>query len=261
MGHDMIKKITLIVVLIFAFAVSGCTQSSTTPSITSSTTASGWPCTSVSNVGCFYFISNGTAVACDVIDTSTQLNYCDNTSGEFYYDNNGLTVLCADHECETTTGVTTPSLCSAKFAYNNLANGGQAWEVVNQLEDQNTTQQSISTKFISTSATTISTSASFNLTVNIDAIIDVVFASVRAQINASVSRTESTVVGNEVTVTIPPGKTAYGIYGVSVQVTNGHLYQSNSCNGHLNYGEVRTYVPVAPGWCVWLSGQTPCRIV
>lgn len=279
----MTKKVVLIFALMLALAISGCavssTSSATTPSITSTTTPNGYPCTSVSNVACFYFISNGTAVACDVIDDSTQLDYCDNANTEFYGYSSGGTVLCADRECETTTAVNTPSLsattppiaaatpahCSAKFAYDHLSNGGQAWEVVNKLEDQNTTGASIITTFTSSSATTVSTSVSASAGINISGSASVlfatIFASVHAQINGSVAKTATTVVGNEVRVTIPAGKVVYGIYGVSVQVADGHLYQSNKCNGQANYGEVQSYVPIAPGWCVWIVGQTPCRIV
>lgn len=282
-GHSMTKKITMIFTLMLALVVSGCAVSSTsstsTPSITSTTTPNGYPCTSVSDVGCFYFISNGTAVACDVIDNSVQLDYCDNANTEFYDYSSGGTVLCADRECETTTAMNTPSLsatapplaaaipahCSAKFAYDHLSDGGQAWEVVNKLEDQNTTEANITTTFTSSSAITVSTSVSASAGINISASASVlfatIFASVHAQINASVAKSATTVVGNEVRVSIPPGKTVYGIYGVSVQVADGHLYQSNKCNGQANYGAVQSYVPIAPGWCVWISGQTSCRIV
>ena len=254
----MRRAALILAVLALALVAGGCSSSSL------STTPTGYPCTLYksygSSDGCFYFIKNGTAVACQFGKTDP----CQNTKGDFYDYYDGKTYVGGNHNLASfsLTAVATPELCSPKFTYDNLANSGQAWQVVNQQEDQNTTQQTITIRFSSTSATTISTSASVNVTANADAALGVVFVSVRAQINASVTRTASTVVGNEVTVTIPAGMTAYGIYGVKVQVTGGHLYQSNSCGtAKPNYGDVQTYVPIAPGWCVWLSGQTPCRVL
>ena len=113
----------------------------------------------------------------------------------------------------------------------------------------------------STSASTVSTSASINITVDAGAALGVVFASVHAELNASVAKTVGTVAGNNYNVTIPPGKTAYGSYGVQVQVTTGNLDQSNVCGTTANYNSIQAYVPIVPGWCVWLSGETPCRVV
>jgi len=243
----------VIVVLALALFASGCSKSYTTPA--------GYPC-ALDQSDCYYFISHGTAVACQV----TAFDECHNTKNDYYdyYFVSGKTYLCDNHaDCFLGhKAVAVPKLCSPKFTYDKLANEQQAWQVVNQQEDQNTTRQPITIRFTSTSATTISTRASVNVTANAAAVLGVVFVSVRAHINASVIRTASTVVGNEVTVTVPAGVTAYGIYGVKVQVTRGHLYQSNSCGtARPNYGDVQTYVPVAPGWCVWLSGQTPCRVL
>lgn len=146
--------------------------------------------------------------------------------------------------------------CSPKYTYADLINDGQAWQAVDRAEDQNTTQSSISIQFDSSSAVTITTSASIEISASLNA----VFASVEANINGSVSRDVSTEVGNEVSVTVPAGATANGIYGVKVQVTAGRLDISSTC-GDKTYKNVQTYVPIAPGWCVWISGQTPCRVV
>jgi hypothetical protein len=154
-----------------------------------------------------------------------------------------------------------PGSCLPKYKYVILSNSGEAWEVVNEQTDQNTTPNSATVTLTSTSASTVSTSASINITVDAGAALGVVFASVHADLNASVAKTVSTVVGNNYNVTIPPGKTAYGIYGVQVQVTTGNLDQSNVCGTTANYNSIQTYVPIAPGWCVWLSGETPCRVV
>lgn len=246
-------------VLALALVVGGCSSSAI------SSTPTGLSCTHVSNDvykdGCYYFMSNGASVPCNVNLTENYL--CTNSDGAFY-DYNGITTYrCENQICTTHAPISGGNgNCSPGFMYSNLVNNGRSWEAINQLEDQNTTRATISTRFISTSATTVSTTASIDITANINALLGVIFASVHAQINASVAKTASTVVGNEVTIAIPAGETAYGVYGVNVQVTTGHLYQSNTCgSAGPNYGNVKTYVPIASGWCVWLSGQTPCRVV
>jgi hypothetical protein len=257
----MIKRTVLVlVVLMLVLVVGGCSS-------TTSATPAGLSCTHVtgdfSEDGCYYFIQNGTSVPCSV-NFGPNGSLCQNAIGPFY-DYDGITTYrCLNNQCTSHTpgnGIT----CSSKFLYNNLVSNGEAWEAVNQLQDQNTTQAPISTQFISTSATTVhvdfSASASINVGGSLDVLFATIYTNVHAQVNTSVSKTASTVVGNELTITIPAGGTAYGIYGVRVQVTTGLLYQENSCNGQTNYGDVQTYVPIASGWCVWLSGETPCRVV
>jgi len=66
-------------------------------------------------------------------------------------------------------------------------------------------------------------------------------------------------IGNSYNVTIPAGKTAYGNYGVKVQVTSGDFSDTARCEGQKsNWGTDVTYVPIASGWCVWLSNQPAC---
>jgi hypothetical protein len=250
------KVVSISLMMVFALFVSGCTSVTTTPA--------GLSCTQYNHKGCYYFASNGKAVPCDIDEIGN--NICKNTKGDFYFYYNGNTYSCASHVYCIGTKVSSSEPCSPKFVYNDLVNDGQAWKVVNRQTDQNTTQNAITINFSSTSATTVSVniaaSASINVGGSLDAVFASVYANVHAQINASVSKTVTTVVGNAVTVTIPAGETAYGIYGVSVQVTQGHLYQSNTCGSvKPDYGDVQTYVPLAAGWCVWLSGHTPCRVV
>jgi hypothetical protein len=160
-------------------------------------------------------------------------------------------------------GAGSGSKCSPKYAYTDLVNDGQAWEVIDRAEDQNTTQNSINITFSSSTAVTVGTTFSIELSANAGAAVGPVFVNVQAQINASVSKSVNTVVGNQAAVTVPAGATANGVYGVRVQVTSGHLYRSDSgnCGQARNYGNVQTYIPIAPGWCVWLSGNKPCRTV
>jgi hypothetical protein len=239
---------TLAILIIFVLAAAGCTSLASTPA--------GVQCTH-ERQNCFYFMSNGTAVPCDY----TISEICANAQGDYFTYRGGKTYSCASQFYCTGTQVANTELCSREFAYHILANSGQAWDVVNEQQDQNTTQNPATTVFTSTSASTVSTSASIQISVYAAALLGTIFASVRAQINASVTKTVNTVVGNDFTVNVPAGETAYGIYGVKVQVTRGRLYQSNSCgSSRPDYGVVQTYVPISPGWCVWLSGQTPCRV-
>jgi len=154
------------------------------------------------------------------------------------------------------------SSCAVNYSYDDLSSGGKAWLVVDEEQDQNTTSEPVSGTFISHTSTTVSMSASLNVTVDVDALFPAIFASVHAEINAAVSRTATTDVGNSFNLTIPAGKTAYGIYGVQEQVTSGTLTSTDSCNSdQTNYGTVSTDVPISPGWCVWLSGQPPCAVL
>ena len=254
----MRTAILALIIVASSLIACGCATRGTTPT--------GYPCTKPPSQAnqtddCYYIISNGKAIPCKVSGT----NLCQNTKGT-YYDYSGYydqTYLCEDHwACWNSKPVTVPRLCSPKYGYDNLVDDGQAWQVVNQQADQNSSRRPITIRFTSTSATIISTSIGAGITVGASGILGIVFASVQAHINASVTRTVSTKVGNAVTVTIPARVTAYGVYGVRVQVARGHLYQKNSCGAAKpDYGDVRTYVPIASGWCIWLSGQTPCRIV
>ena len=152
--------------------------------------------------------------------------------------------------------------CPVSYSYNDLVNGGKAWTVVDLEEDQNSTSDPASATFISRTATTVSMSASLNIGIDVDAILAPIFASVHAQINASVSRSTTTDIGNRFGVTVPAGKTAYGIYGVQEQITSGNLSGDDTCSGgKTDYGTVSTYVPISPGWCVWVSGQPPCVVL
>lgn len=251
----------MVVLLVLALAVDGCSSSGTTPT--------GLRCTNLKtgvvvqqNWGCYYFMSNGTSFPCHIDVTVIKKQYCTNTSGEFYFYYDGKTYACATQNCANGDTASAPESCSPKYTYNDLVNEGQAWRVINQQADQNTTSGPVTIDLSSTTATTVSESASVELSVNADALLDIIFVSVHAQINASVSKTASTVVGNAVRVTIPAGMTANGIYGVRVQVTKGHLYQSNTCgSAKPDYGNVMTYVPLSTGWCVWLSDHTPCQAI
>lgn len=233
---------------------------------TATTTPTGTPCTSYNSLCYYYYNHAGTPIACTVDGVSG--NDCSTTSGPYYeYDTlNGKTIECsADPNwiCPTSKLVTPVAQCPPpNFVYDTLVNKGQAWKVVEQDQDQNGTSGLVQATFTSTKSDTITASASVSVPGHADAVIGVILASVEAHINTSVRASVTTVVDNNYNLTVPAGKTAYGIYGVRVQVTSGHLYDTKSCGGSkADYGTVISYIPIAIGWCVWLSGQQPCPTV
>jgi len=164
----------------------------------------------------------------------------------------------------------TPVPCQPHYIYDNLINIGTSWIVVNQQQDQNNTTSPIQVTFTSTTSRTITVTDKLGLTqtstsseeVSGEAIQDTITNSVAVAINHSVSRSVTATIGNGTVITIPAGKTAYGNYGVRVQVTDGRLYDQADCEGENSYfGPDITYVPVATGWCVWISGQPSCPSV
>jgi hypothetical protein len=54
-------------------------------------------------------------------------------------------------------------------------------------------------------------SASVDFKSDVEAILPPIYASVKAEVNGSVVRTVNADVGNQFSVTVPPGATAYGI--------------------------------------------------
>lgn len=164
----------------------------------------------------------------------------------------------------------TPVPCQSHYVYDDLINMGESWIVVNQQQDQNEFTYSIQATLTSTTAKTVmvtdklafTTSYSESVGVSEDGIESTITESVKTEINHSVSRSVTVTIGNDTTVTIPVGKTVYGNYGVRVQVTDGRLYDQAGCEGTQSYfGPDITYVPIATGWCIWISGQPPCPSV
>lgn len=72
------------------------------------------------------------------------------------------------------------------------------------------------------------------------------------EIDAQASTSVTASISNKITITVPPLSTGHGNYGVSMQVTSGHLY-TNRCGGK-DYGEVISYAPLFSGWCTWVAG-------
>jgi hypothetical protein len=88
------------------------------------------------------------------------------------------------------------------------------------------------------------------------------------EIDESVSKSVTTANGSTVKMTLPPMTRGYGLYGVAVRITSGHLYSAN-CAEKDDQGIVSTAVPSHYDWCTWTrgpnvfadGGQGPCLVV
>lgn len=217
---------------------------------------------------CFYYFNNGVATPCATTDYTK--NFCPATSGAYYSYGlkDGKTYRCRIHNsCGSVNNsvITDPRLlCPPQvWAYDSLSDRQLAWQVVDQVHDQNNTPSAAQVTFTSTKSSTVTVSTNIDITADAQLITPVIFASVHTDINSSVVTSSSAVIGNSYTVSVPSGRTVFGIYGVQVQVTDGHLYATDAySNGPCaalvkDFGSVTTYVPVGPGWCVWLDDQSP----
>lgn len=181
----------------------------------------------------------------------------------------------------------TPS-CHPTYVYDNLANKGQAIEVLDFESDYNGTSnaqtyaftvsrtQSIAISQSKTDIQTVHIEANGSAivggsTINVDALgtaqVDAVYNSVQ-QFNSSIEKTVTTSIADEAKLTVPPMVWANGIYGVFVQIVSGHLYSDN-CPHHDDFGNITTLSPYKHGWCTWTrgpnvftgGGQGPCLII
>lgn len=164
----------------------------------------------------------------------------------------------------------TPVPCQPHYVYDDLIAIGTSWIVVNQQQTQNNTTSPIQGTFMSTTSKTITVTDKLGMTttstssteISAEEIQHTITNSVAVEINHSVSYSVTATIGNSTDVTIPAGKTAYGNYGVRVQITDGRLYDQAGCEGENSYfGPDITYTPIATGWCVWISSQSPCPSV
>jgi hypothetical protein len=166
------------------------------------------------------------------------------------------------------TTVTTPTMqCKPEYAYASLTDEGQSWVVVSQQQDQNNSTSSAQVTFTSTTSKTVTVTdkldviANLNVTAAGDAgiLVGVITVNVKAEIDHEVTQTVNATIGNSYGFSVPPRETAYANYGVRVQITSGHLYDKSRCEGQKSdWGTDITYVPIASGWCVWLSNQPAC---
>jgi len=88
------------------------------------------------------------------------------------------------------------------------------------------------------------------------------------EIDQTVSRCVTTTSGGTVNMTLPPMTRGYGLYGVAMHITSGHLYSAN-CAAKDDQGIVSTAVPSHYDWCTWTrepnvfadGGEGPCLVV
>ncbi len=248
------KIFTLAVLAALVGVVAGCTGPSSTPT--------GLSCTHYNNVSCYYFVSGSTAVACQV-DISKDL--CSNTKGDYYNYSSVLnnTYLCRRHDmCPQTEKVDPPVSCEQTASYDDLIDEGEAWRVVSRQQSENTTSGPVTVSFVSSSSSEVSIEWSAELKLDARVVSPVVLAGVQAGVNRSVTESVTAAVGNTFTLELAAGKTAHGVYGVKMQVTSGRLRTTKPCQGGAkDHGTVKTYLPISPGWCVWVSGDVPCATI
>lgn len=200
-----------------------------------------------------YTYENGKKIPCN-----WNALQCGNSS---YEDYGGKTYHCTALQCDEAYPVTLPqpSSCSPNYVYDTLNDKGQSWKVVDHEVNQNNASTPVQVTFTSETATTVTVTDELGVTLSAKGSVGVIEAGVEAHINHSVSISVAVTVGNGDTFTIPPGETAYANYGVKVQVTSGHFYDKAKCEGNKSdWGTDITYVPIAAGWCVWTSDQSPC---
>jgi len=208
-----------------------------------------------------YTVVNGKKAPCD----NDAIGYT--CGSRYYWDDNGKTYACDTwgvwNGCDPSHPVTPPitqPVCVPNYAYDNLADQGQAWEVISRQENANPSTSPAQEAFIAKTSKTVTVSDELDLTASASANADIaiasITASVKAKINFKVTQTVDTTIGNADTVSVPAGETAYANYGVKVQITNGHLYDKAGCSGgKTDYGTDITYVPIDSGWCIWFSNQ------
>lgn len=208
-----------------------------------------------------YTIQNGVKSSCnpDIFGNSCGNDYYEVTNGQTYH----CTYWTGCDESNPVTPPVVTAQCVPNYAYDHLIDKGQSWEVVNQQQDQNNASSPVQAVFTSTTSKTVTVSDKLDVigTLNITSPtpIGVITANVKAEINHEVTQVVNATIDNSTSVTIPPRETAYGNYGVRVQITSGHLYDTAKCEGNKSdWGTDITYVPIAAGWCVWTSTQPTC---
>ncbi len=196
-------------------------------------------------------------------------------------------VACDDTSSSQASPTPTPS-CQPKYVYDGVQDKGTAMVVVDReanyngstgVADMTLTAMQSGTVSISRSKTQTETThvqadgAAIvgGTTGNIEAVgilqAQAIYEKV-SQINTSVSTTETVSFGNQWHITVPAMSWGYGVFGIYVQITTGHLYSQN-CPQNVDFGNVTTLTPYNKGWCTWTrgpstftgGGQGPCLVV
>jgi hypothetical protein len=185
----------------------------------------------------------------------------------FYYCSSWWTMGCSLATPPVNQPTTSSAGCKPEYAYDNLINEGQSWEVVSQQQDQNNSSSPAQVTFTSTTSKTVIVTDKLDIITNVNVtaagdagiLVGVITANVKAEIDHEVTQIVNATIGNSYNFSVPPGETAYANYGVKVQITGGHLYDKARCEGQKSdWRNDVTYVPIASGWCVWTSNQPAC---
>ena len=143
--------------------------------------------------------------------------------------------------------------CQAHYVYDHIAYQGQMLVVTDREQTGNNSGKDLTLTLTAQKSTTVTVSAD----AGVDADLGAIFAGVKAQLHATVSFSVTAGIINSPMITIPDGAIGYGDYGVFVQLAAGHLYSPNC---HQDYGaQVSSRIPVAAGWCVWVTGESPAK--
>lgn len=189
---------------------------------------------------------------------------------------------CGDDSSQTQA----PS-CTPKYVYDQVKDGGEALEVLDFESAYNGTANNADFTLTATHSASVSISRSdtqiqkFHAEVKGEAPIltgnafvpvavvqaNAIYDSIHQQ-TESVSKTMTSTTGSNIRLTIPPMSKGYGIYGVVVKITSGHLYSQN-CTNHDDVGNISTIIPEHFDWCTWTRGPTlfteggqgPCLVV
>ncbi|HLZ56622.1 MAG TPA: hypothetical protein VKR06_06715 [Ktedonosporobacter sp.] len=224
-----------------------------------------------------YMVVDGTATPCKLPATtpnSDSSQYPGRCSYNYYEVKDGKTYACSGWGgCDEDNPVTPPAVtvaspsagCKPHWTYDQLVDKGVAWKILSSPQESvNNTTSPEQANFSVTIARTVTVTDEKQFTASLGAsaklAIVTITASVKQQVNHSVSQSLTVTVSNSVTLSVPPKETAYGNYGVSAQITSGHLYDTAKCEGsQSDVGTDVTYVPIAVGWCTWFSNQPdPC---
>ncbi|HLW01593.1 MAG TPA: hypothetical protein VKT82_23250 [Ktedonobacterales bacterium] len=158
-----------------------------------------------------------------------------------------------------TTGATSNNPCAKSYTYDHLTDMGKAQVITDQEQDYNGSSGVETVKLDATKSATVTVSVSETTTISTEVDLDAVVAGVQQEVNSSVSFAVTASISNSPEIQIPAQSWGYGNYGVFVQVASGHLY-SFKC--HKDYGpNVKTYTPIAAGWCTWVTGGSSCASV
>lgn len=227
--------------------------------------------TTTTTLNSTYNVHNGKLTKCTLSSHPGNGNGDGVCTWPFYASSNSSDPTTDLYECSSYNGTCTPvtsntfltptSQCIPHWVYDQLANKGVAWQILYQQVYTNggttTTDWTVTFSQSLTVTVTDEKQATSSLDAkDIDLIITTIALSVKQQVNHSVASAVQVTVTNSPRILVAPGTTAHAIYGVEVQKTSGHLYDSNKCESNWDFGMDLTYTPIASGWCSWIGDKS-----